>query len=826
MGTARETDDQSRRHNLPVALTTFVGREAELASVAELLARRRLVTLTGPGGSGKTRTALEVARRVSGLFDDGVWLVELAQLDDPAQVPAAVASVLGIRAQPGRSMSESLASVIGGRHLLLILDNCEHLIEAAAEMCDTLLRAGDDLRVLATSREPLGVSGEVRYAMPPLPVPAADEPVQEARDSDAVTLFVERAAEAQPDFALTADAVATVSTIVRRLDGMPLAIELAAAQVDVLGLAPLMAGLDDRFRMLVSETRGVPARQASLAATVEWSYRLLRSDEQRAFSRLSVFPAPFTLEAATAAVGCDATDLVSRLVRRSLLVAPRAGADGQLRYGMLETLRAFASVRLDEAGERGDCAAAVSRWTLAASERAAAAFDSPDDSFAWLWGDAEQDNLRDALEWSLENDPEIALDIAIAVSPWWFLRGHYAEGQSFLARALAGAEQASADQFAAAEVWRGRLALDSGGFDVALHHFRRADELLAGQGPSALLADSLNCQTIALFNLAREDDARETGTRAMETARAAGHPSGVAYAHVTLSLAALYAGDFDAALSLANSAADVDSTQVRAHAARWTASTLADALSNTGDLDRAEQIYRDALELCRRAGDRCTEAMHLDGLSRIELRTGRPTEAAGHIAAAIRISAETGDRLRLSDCFAITAVWASSFSPEKSAVLWGAARSVSQSLGMQRPALNDITDRADPTSAYDSVFLTEPILRVREVLGPQQAALADERGATMGLDDAVAFALTVLNDSPQPSGGGERTGHSVLSKRERQLVHLVADGLTDRQIAEALFISIRTVRSHLDRIRDKTGARRRADLTRLALDSDRVTTSG
>ena len=825
MGAALGSTERSRRHNLPSELTALIGRDVELASVAELLARRRLVTLTGPGGSGKTRTALEIARRVCGLFDDGVWLVELAQLDDPDQIPAAVASVLDIRAQPGRSMSESLASVIGGRHLLLLLDNCEHLIEAAAQLCDTLLRAGDDLRVLATSREPLGVSGEVRYPVPPLPVPADEESVEEARDSEAVTLFVERAVEAQPGFALTADAVSAVSTIVRRLDGMPLAIELAAAQVDVLGLADLTAGLDDRFRMLVNETRGVAARQASLAATVEWSYRLLSPDEQKAFARLSIFPAPFTLSAATAAVGGDATDLVTRLVRRSLLVAPRAGADGQFRYGMLETLRAFASARLDESGERMDCAAAVANWTVATSKRAAAAFDGPDDSFAWLWGEAEQDNLRDALEWSLENDPDVALELAIAAAPWWFLRGHYAEGQSGFARALAGDAAASPVQLAAAEVWRGRLALDSGGFDVALRHFRRADELLTGQGPSALLADSLNCQTIALFNLACDDEARATGARAMETARTAGHPSGIAYAYVTLSLAALYAGEFEAALSLANSAAAVDSTQVRGHAARWTASTLADALSTTGDLDRAEQIYRDGLELCRRAGDRCTEAMHLDGLARVELRTGRPTDAAAHIVEAIRISAETGDRLRLSDCFAVTAVWASSFSPENSAVLWGAARSVSESLGMERPALIDITDQADPTSAYDSVFLTEPILRVRQALG-SQAALADNRGATMGLDAAVAFALTVLNDSRQPSGGEDKAGQSVLSRRERELVDLVAEGLTDRQIAERLFISIRTVRSHLDRIRDKTGARRRADLTRLALDSGLVTPSG
>jgi predicted ATPase len=245
-----------------------------------MLARHRLVTVTGPGGSGKTRLAIEVARALVARFEDGVWLVELAQVEDPGLVPTAVAVVLGVREQPGLSLAESLAAVIGGRHVLLVLDNCEHVIDAVAELCDTLLRAGDDLRVLATSREPLEVAGEARFPLPPLSVPA-DETAAGFAGYESVALFVERAGQADPDFTLAPASGSAVGTIVQRLDGMPLAIELAAAQVDTLGLNELVAGLDDRFRVLVSGTRGVAARQASLTAAVEWSYRLLGESEQR-----------------------------------------------------------------------------------------------------------------------------------------------------------------------------------------------------------------------------------------------------------------------------------------------------------------------------------------------------------------------------------------------------------------------------------------------------------------------------------------------------------------------------------------------------------------
>ena len=805
-----------RTHNLPAGLTSFVGRASESARPEAMLAGHRLVTVTGPGGSGKTRMAIEVARALVPRFEDGVWLVELAQVDDPGLVPAAVAVVLGVREHPGLSLADSLAVVMGGRHLLLVLDNCEHVIDAAAGLCGTLLRAGDDLRVLATSREALQVAGEARFPLAPLPVPASETAAGLA-GYESVALFVERAARADPDFVLTPASAPAVTTIVRRLDGMPLAIELAAAQADTLGLDELVAGLDDRFRVLVSGTRGVAGRQASLAATVEWSYRLVGEPERRAFRRLSVFPAPFTLGAARAAAGPDAAELVPRLVRRSLLVAPRAGPDGRSRYRLLETLRAYGLARLDESGEREQTVAAVAAWTLSEAERAAATFEAPDDQFAGQWGDAEQDNLREVLEWLLQHDPERAVRLAVAMSPWWRTRGHFGEGRSFLERGLMSGSGLPDELVGSAQTWIGLLAHWSSDYEGALAHFARADEVLASRGPSPLLADGLNGQTVALLNLDRPGEASATAARALATSQAAGYAAGECYACATIACAASYAGDTRFALAWAQAAQQVDKHRVSGHTARFAATTLACTLADDGDLAGAEVIFNDNLDLCRKAGDRSLEAMQLESLARIALKTGRREEARPRIREAIRIASEVGEWLGLADCLGTAAVWAAHSDPETAAVLWGAGRALGEQTGTIRLAITDITDVSDTVSAADSQFYTGPPLAIRARLGPERTRLADQRGASMPFDAVVNFALTALPDSP-PAASGSTPALCGLTPRERELVALVAEGLTDSQIAGKLFISIRTVGSHLDRIRDKTGARRRADLTRLALD--------
>src|SRR5215467_13150976 len=300
-------------HGFPAMLTSFVGRSAELAEVAELLARYRMVTVTGPGGMGKTRLAGEVAQRVADRFADGVWLAELAGVADPGLVPAAVAVALGIQHSGGGPALAALAEVLAARQVLLVLDNCEHLIDAVAGLCGTLLPAADDVRVLATSREPARVGGEARYRLPPLGLP---EPGQygPADGSAAVALFADRARQADPHFTMSGETGSAVARLVSRLDGMPLAIELAAARVEALGAGPLLDRLDDQFNLLASTNRLAPARHRSLTATVEWSYQLLSEEEQRVFRRVSVFPGPFTLEAAEAAAGTGAGPAVLHLV--------------------------------------------------------------------------------------------------------------------------------------------------------------------------------------------------------------------------------------------------------------------------------------------------------------------------------------------------------------------------------------------------------------------------------------------------------------------------------------------------------------------------------
>ena len=348
MGVESVTRPTGKLHGLTRARTSFIGRSDAVGKVAGLLDSFRLVTVTGPGGVGKTRLADEVLRQVTGRFADGAAIVELAAVSEPALVGATVATALEVRQAAGMSIADALAERLSRQQLLLVLDNCEHVLDAAAELCEALLVSADDITILATSREPLGLPEEARYRLPPLTVPGTDTP----DGAEAVTLFIERARQLDPDFSVEGDESLLLARLVQQLDGLPLAIELAAARVEALGLAQLAGRLDERSRLLVSASRAATARQRSLEATVEWSYQLLREPEQRVFRRLAVFPGPFTLHAAEAVAGTEAGQTVVRLVDCSLLVPPATGPDGRSRYLMLNTLRGFGLHQLRE-GRRG-----------------------------------------------------------------------------------------------------------------------------------------------------------------------------------------------------------------------------------------------------------------------------------------------------------------------------------------------------------------------------------------------------------------------------------------------------------------------------------------
>jgi predicted ATPase/DNA-binding CsgD family transcriptional regulator len=793
-------------HGLAPALTSFLGRAGEVDEVAGLLGQYRLLTVTGPGGVGKTRLVGEVARRVADRFADGVWLVELASVQEPTLVAAAVAAALGVPQVPGMSIADSLAGVLAREQVLLVLDNCEHVIGAAAELCGALLSATDDVRILATSREPVGVAGEARYRVPPLSLPQPGEQA-EAGGSEAVALFADRARQVDPHFALSRETGPVVARLVRRLDGMPLAIELAAARIEALGVAQLLDRLDDRFRLLVGGDRLAAARQRSLAATVDWSYQLLGEEERQVFRLLSVFPASFTLEAAEAVAGAAAVQVVLHLVDCSLLGSPRAGPDGRNRYLMLETLRAYAADRLADSGPPG-AAAALADHVLRVAEQAAAGMQtSTGELDAARWLDAEDATVHQGLAWALEHDRATALRLTIALAPWWQLRGRAVAGYALL-RAATEDATGDGDAWWAAQLWLGHLAVETNDLVEALGHFTAVRDAVAACGPSPALADCLSGRSLALLNAGRVPEAAEDARRALAFARGIGYPAGEALALVALSLAASYLDDLDKALAWGQQAQQIDPATIPGRLARLAGEILTMALIETGEVAAAQRSCADGLSRARQAGDLRNQAFYLDFMTELDRQAGHMPEARAHLREALEIASRTGDRLRAISCL------------DHCGQLCAATRRWAESITMWAAYAACLQDDGTFDLAQDARRRQEPMRQARDALGPVRTRAAEERGAAMTLETAAAFAAIQTEAGPQEPQTLPRLPQ--LSARERELVTLVAQGRTDAQIAGQLYISVSTVRSHLDRIRDKTACRRRADLTRLALQAGLV----
>ena len=412
--------------------------------------------------------------------------------------------------------------VLARQQLLLVLDNCEHVIDAAARLCAGLLAACDDLRVLATSREPLAIAGESRYRLGPLTLPGPGDPAEAGR-SEAVTLFADRARRADARFVLDGRTGPAVAKIVARLDGLPLGIELAAARVEALGVMELAERLDDRFALLRGGDRLAPVRQRSLAATVEWSYQLLDEYERRVFRRLAVFPGPFTLEAAEVVAGGGAGPGVLHLVDCSLLSPPRTGPDGRARYGMLETLRAYGARLLAEAGEQEGAAAALAGYALGVAEQAAAGLQTStaEELAAARWLDAEDATMRQVLAWAMDHDPAAAVRLAAALGWWWLPRGRLV-GQYALLREAAGRVKAGSDSWCAAQVWIGLAAAFSSDLAETLDHFTALRDAATGQ-PSRTLADGLLGRALTLVNMGRAAEAADDARRSLAVAREIGY---------------------------------------------------------------------------------------------------------------------------------------------------------------------------------------------------------------------------------------------------------------------------------------------------------------
>jgi predicted ATPase len=427
------------RHNLPNLLTSFIGREKEVTDIKARLNTARLVTLTGSGGAGKTRLSLQIAEEQLAEFKDGVWLVELAPLADSAYIASTIASTFSLREVQGVPLINIVIDYLRGKQLLLILDNCEHLVEACAQLTDQLLHDCPQLKIIASSREALGINGETVYRVPSLALPANESNVDAVMTCESTHLFAERATKAEPRFRATKDNAAAIAQICRRLDGIPLAIELAAARVKLFSPQQIAERLDDRFKLLTGGSRTALPRQQTLRALIDWSYHTLTETEQRAMRRLAVFSGGWTIEAAEAVIGeLEALDGLAGLVNKSLVNAEEQ--DGASRYRFLETIRQYAMEKLLESGEAVESRNRQLDYVLKLTGTAEhGRFMSQ--SLAWLdQMEMEHDNLRAALEWSASNNPAKAIDLALALDSFWTLRDYNSEAVAWCQTILDRAE--------------------------------------------------------------------------------------------------------------------------------------------------------------------------------------------------------------------------------------------------------------------------------------------------------------------------------------------------------------------------------------------------
>jgi predicted ATPase len=683
------------KHNLPYQLTSFVGREQEMEQLEELVLAHRLVTLTGAGGAGKTRLAIEVASRLIDAFPDGVWLVELATLSDPPLVPQAAAQALGVKEQPARPVIETLGDYLASKKLLILLDNVEHMLEGCAHLVDSIVRRSPDITVLVTSRERLGMTGELTYRVPSLTVPGTSETMtpETASRYEGVRLFVERAKLVHP-FDLTAQNASYVASICTRLDGMPLAIELAAPRLRSLSVDELSERLDQRFAVLVDGSRAALPRHRTLRSMLDWSYDLLTEREQAMLRRVAVFAAGWTLESAEQVCsgnGIDASDVIKQLtslVDKSLVLTDELV--GATRYRMLETVRQYAQHRLRDSGEE-------SQWRsshLACFVALGAAFNREvigAKQQTWLARIAsEHDNLRAALAWSIEASPLDGLGLAVALDTFWRIRGFLAEGREWFARLL---DVVPTDL---------RTRLRARGLYAAALFATLQGDYAAGKG---LLQESL-----MIF---REID----------------DPRNVAYALDSLAYLAIEQGEYSEAEARAREAAEL----LRARGSReglcFTLIHLAIALRWRGEWVAAHESYEQSLVIARELGTPWEIGTALREIGLAECEEGHPDLALKHLAEAMAILHGLGDRPGVIESLeGLAAVAAATAAPQRAARLWGAADALQQEMGGAR-------------SVNQRIFYERQVQPVRAILTDEAFDQAWEEGRAMSLENAVRYAL-------------------------------------------------------------------------------------
>jgi non-specific serine/threonine protein kinase len=846
--------------NLPVPRTALIGRDNDVAGLVDLLAgaETRLVTLTGVGGVGKTRVALQAAADVRsrpGVFPDGIWLVELAPVTDPALVPHLTATVLGVHEAPKVAVLDSLVAALQSRALLLVLDNCEHLVDACAHLAEQLLAACPRLHLLATSREPLQIAGEYQRRVAPLEVPDPGElgSVDDLTRNPAVRLFVSRAQAAAATFHLTTDNAAAVAQVCVRLDGIPLALELAAARAPALAVEQILARLDDSLRLLTGGSRAGPTRQQTLRGALDWSHALLTAPEQAAFRRLAAFAGGFDLEAAEAVCAGDGLatedvlDALLQLVGKSLVVA-ESGSSGAGRYRLLEPLRQYAVERLEASGEAAVVRGRHQDWFLVLVEAAAPKLQGPEQS-AWLARLArEHDNLRAALRWSVERGAaEPGLRIATVLGAvgarggLWYLNGHLSEGRAWLEALLNLPELAlrSAPR-ARALAAAGNLATFRGDHAAALALAEEALAIFREVNDREGVAEALYVLSTPLWWQGDYAAARAALTESLAIFRESGDRQ---LASITLSVLghlAFAAGDLAAARALSTEALVAQRELHHIVGIQFSLHNLGEVAQAEDNLAEARDCYAESLEITRQTGQADGLGMSLFHLGDVAVDQGDLAAAHTWFADSLRIYRRTGSTRRQATVLdGVAGLAAASGAASRALRLAGAVAAFREATGLRNmPPLQARLERR--------------LVPARAALSREAQAAAWAAGAAMSLDDAIADVLDAADDeyvgtverlrtrpfppeelgparpvrpdpSPRVGAADERSWASPrartagLTPREWEVLALLVEGSSNRAVADRLLISTHTVVRHVANILTKLEATSRGQAVALTL---------
>ena len=760
------------RHNLPRSLTSFVGREREVVEVEQLLSTTRLLTLTGTGGSGKTRLALEIAKDLVEAYPDGVWLVELAPLAEGALVPQAVAAALSVSEQPDRSLTDTLVDTLRTKQMFLVLDNCEHLVEATAHLTEALLGACPGLRILTTSRELLGGQNETTWSVPPLsgPEPRYRHAVEEIEGYEAVRLFVERARSRHPAFVLTSENAQAVAEVCQRLEGMPLAIELATARVGMLTVAEISERLRDSLKLLTGSSRTATRRQRTLRGALDWSHELLTESERMMFRRMSAFAGGWTLESAEA-VGAgdgieegDVLDLLSRLVVKSLVVTEATG-DGGVRFRMLEPVRQYAWERLVESEEGDAVRRRHAEFFLGLAEEAEPELMGPRHG-AWLERlEREHDNLRVALSWSLERgETELGLRFGGTLGGFWGMIGHLQEGRRWLEAALVNRRVAPVGVRAKAVSGAGRIAWEQGDYEQA--------QALSEEG--------------------------------LELFRELGDTPNVAATLSSLGWAALFNYELERASALLEEAIALQRALGDTVSLVRTLPLLGMVAAVQHDYERAAALHEEGLALSRRIEDKLGISMSLGQMAIASLIQGSHEQTRVLCGEGLELSRRLkATRITTAHLQVLAASIGAQRRSVHTARLWGAAEGLREAIGTVLA----------PVERY----VLEPYIAAARAQVDEAAwetALAE--GKAMTLEQAVEYALSkeesTLITTPMPEETSVDRQPSPLTRREEEVAVLIARGMTNRQISEELSLSERTVHRHVGKILKKLELRSRAQI--------------